>query len=177
MNTCWRPLGFLLLYGLCAGAFARLPEPNVIVFGRATDMDGTTLTDHHVVVVGRVNGRECARATINAALAPDVNYALRIPLDDGWAERYADYAARPGDALELAFVYGDSECPAEGATPVIGARATLQRADVSGVPEPAGLLAAAALFAAWRRRPCCHSGSTEPRAWHTPAKREHGVSA
>ncbi len=153
MNTCWRPLGLLMLCGLCTGAFARLPEPNVIVFGRATDLDGTTLTDHHVIVVGRVNGRECARATINAALAPDVNYALRIPLDDGWAERYAEYAARPGDALELAFVYGDSECSVEGAAPVIGACATLQRADVSGVPEPAGLLAAAAVLIARRRWP------------------------
>jgi|GEM_PF-2107405 len=152
MNTCWRLFGFLLLCGLCTGAFARLPEPNVIVYGRAADMDGTTLTDHHVIVVGRIHGRECARATINAALASNVNYALRIPLDDGWAERYADYVARPGDALEVVFMYGENECPAEGAAPVIGPRASLQRADVNVLPEPAGLLAATLLFAALPRR-------------------------
>jgi hypothetical protein len=153
MNLSSRLLGLLVLGGWCAAAFARLPEPNVIVYGRATDMDGTTLTDHHVVVVGRIHTRECARAVINAALATNVNYALRIPLDDGWASRYADYAARPGDALEIAFLCNEVECPAEGAVPVIGARATLQRADIALLPEPAGALAAAVLVMLRRRHP------------------------
>ncbi len=154
MNLTSRLLGLLVLGSWCAGALARLPEPNVIVYGRATDMDGLTLTDHHVVVVGRIHGRECARSVINAALASNVNYALRIPLDDGWAERYADYAARPGDALELAFFCNEVECPSDGTAPVIATRATLQRADVSLLPEPAGVFAAALLLAALRRRPC-----------------------
>ena len=145
--SCLMPVAScLLLLFSCAAAFARLSEPANIYYGEARGAQGEVLTgEFKGVVTAYVNGRECARATTGGYRAPDVNYVLRVPLDDGWETRYAPYAARVGETPELRIAYGGNEFAIEQAVPPVGPRTTLQRVDLQAMPEPA---AAAALVIA-----------------------------
>jgi hypothetical protein len=60
-------------------------------------------------VVLRLDSVEVTRTKVNGALAPGVNFRLNLPLDDGQGAPYADYAARPGQPVQLLLRVGGNE--------------------------------------------------------------------
>jgi hypothetical protein len=144
----WMPL--LLT---CLPALARLPEPCNIYYGEARGVHGCVLTDGmSAVVVARINGAEAAEHEITAVLSTGVNFALRIPLDDGWEGRYAPNAARAGEQPEILIRYGGAQYQVDGIVPAIGDRGVYRRITVEAVPEPVAFVLCAMLGLACARR-------------------------
>ena len=139
-----------LLAGVAA---ARLPEPNNIYYGRLTVLDGAALTGEvDAVLIARVNGIDCAHDEIAGLIAPDVNYVLRVPLDDGWEGLYAPYAARRGDTPVVSLLYEGDEFPVDEVLPSMSGAGALHRIDLEATPEPsAAVTAAFAALMALRR--------------------------
>ncbi len=127
---------------LCASAFARLPEPCNIYYGRAVDIDGLSLIEREdAAVVARINGKECARDYIGAVLSPGVNFALRLPLDDGWDSPYLENVAREGEQPDIVIEYEGAEFPVDDYVPPVGPRGTLHLTDIQATPEPTAVAA------------------------------------
>jgi hypothetical protein len=139
---------------LAVVAAARLPEPNNIYYGRLTVLDGAALTGEvDAVLIARVNGIDCAYDEVTGSIAPDVNYVLRVPLDDGWEGLYAPYAARRGDAPVVTLLYEGDEFPVDEELPGVSDAGALHRIDLEATPEPsAAVIAACALAFAARSR-------------------------
>ena len=129
----WIP-AFMLL---CAGMLsARLSEPAVTYYGTASGGNGIALTNGEALVIARFHTVECTRAYTGIYDADDVNYALRIPLDDGIDYRYEPYALRQGEQPEIVVALDGVEWEIETPVPPAGPAASLQRADIRAVPEP-----------------------------------------
>jgi hypothetical protein len=144
---------FLSVFLLAGLAAARLPEPNNIYYGRLTVIDGAALTGEvDAVLIARVNGDECARDEVVGLIAPDVNYVLRVPLDDGWGALYAPYAARNGDRPVVSLLYEGLEFPVDEELPPVGTPGTLHQLNLEATPEPAGAVALVLIASLARRR-------------------------
>ena len=150
-----RRAGALLLGAalLAAGAaWARLSEPCNIYYGQARGIDGRVLSSEtNAAIYARINGVECARQEITRDLAANVNYALRITLDDGWDARCAATAARAGEQPQFFIAHNGVEYAVQDSVPVIGAAGVLYQVDVQAAPEPA-VLGLAALLCGWLLR-------------------------
>ena len=154
-----------LLLLICAAALpayvatAQLSLPANIYYGEVRGVHGLVLTGMvNVAVIARVNGYECARTYVDTYLADGVNYALRVPVDDGLSWRYEPYAAREGERPEIVIMYDNAEFESDSLAPPVGPPASLQVANVQAVPEPgflfffSGLLCAALRrFGSWQR--------------------------
>jgi len=88
---------FIALYFFAFSAYARLPEPDNIIYGVARENSAT--------VTAELNGAEIATfvVAVNPDLAP--YYTLRLPIDS--LEPRLTGTARPGDEIEI-FVDGES---------------------------------------------------------------------
>lgn len=89
------------------GVGAGLPQPMCIYYGQARDAYGLPyLTNADVILLH--GNREIARQTIAGTLAPGVNFALYVHLDDGRSgTTYSPRAIRSGDLVSI--VVRDSE--------------------------------------------------------------------
>lgn len=132
-QVLWIP-AFMLL---CAGMLcARLSEPSVTYYGTASGGDGIVLTNGEALVIARFQSVECTRTYTGEYDADDVNYSLRIPIDDGIDYRYEPYALREGEQPEIVVVVDGIEWHIENPVPPAGPPASLLRADIQAVPEP-----------------------------------------
>ena len=156
MKTSMVPSALVLLSLLvlpAQSATARLSMPAAIYYGEARGVHGLVLTGMvKVAVIARINGVECARTYIDTYLAPNINYALRIPVDDGLAYRYDSSAARIGELPEICIQYDTLEFEIDGVVPPVQAPASLQVANVQAVPEPVIVALVAGLLAVLLRR-------------------------
>ncbi len=91
----------LAVLGLPAPARAGLPQPLCIFYGQARDGYGLPYrANADVILLHGTN--EVARQTIHGSLAPGVNFALSIHLDEGRsATRYSRRALRSGDSVSI----------------------------------------------------------------------------
>jgi hypothetical protein len=135
-QVLWIPACMLLCAGMLS---ARLSEPSVTYYGTATGGDGIALTNGEALVIARFQNVECTRTYTGEYNADDVNYSLRIPIDNGIDYRYEPYALREGELPEIVVVLDGIEWQIENPVPPAGPPASLQRADIRAVPEP-GLL-------------------------------------
>lgn len=108
-------------------ARALLPQPQVTYYGQAVDEYGWPIQNNAVVILN-VNGIERARQTINGSVAPGINFALPLLLDNGtYNTNYVPNAVTSGAPVTLTlFVNGQQRLLfGVGAIPAIPAPGTL----------------------------------------------------
>jgi hypothetical protein len=90
----------LLLAGLPFLASATLPRPASTYYGLVKDaygqpyLEGTRITFE-------ARGMEVAKQDVTGLVGYGINFLVAVEMDDGTGERYADYAMREGELLEL----------------------------------------------------------------------------
>jgi hypothetical protein len=149
-------MNFLLLHraagchagrlGLCSGllliffvmqAAALVPEPYTLYYGQAKSLEGTLLTrESGAEVIVRIDGRVNTRYLIGDLLAGDVNYIVRVKVDDGLYYLYDPAAAREGDIPEIVIRDEETEYGVDQIIPPVGERGTVYNVDIEAVPEP-----------------------------------------
>jgi len=107
---------------------AGLPQPLCVFYGQARDGYGLPYrADADVILLRGTN--EIARQTINGSLAPGVNFALYVHLDDGRGTKpYSPRAVRTGDLVSI--VVRDKD----------GAKSIMERQVVPPVGAPGDML-------------------------------------
>lgn len=100
------PNASLVAVGLCLALLAPLghaglPQPLCVFYGQARDGFGLPYrANADVILLHGTN--EVARHTIRGSLAPGVNFALSVHLDDGrTSARYSTRALRTGDSVSI----------------------------------------------------------------------------
>lgn len=118
-------------------ATARIALPYNFYYGEATGVGGSCITGvANARVIAKHNGRNVADTYITGFVTQNVNYILRVPLDDGWETRYAEYATRAGEQIDLFIAYDGIEYPVEDTIEPIGPLATTHLTDIQATPEP-----------------------------------------
>lgn len=111
---CRSVLILLLLGSLFSGqrsAFAGMPQPMIILYGQARDPFGWPYARGADVIL-RAGTNEIVRHTIAGSLAPGVNFALHVPIDDGRTLRsYVYYALTTGAVFSVVVQDGLGEHP------------------------------------------------------------------
>lgn len=78
------------------------PLPSFRYYGRLSDEYGWPVTlDRNVELVLRIGTNESARCTANEQLGEGINFILEVPVDYPARARYALYAGRTGDPVEV----------------------------------------------------------------------------
>ena len=86
----------------CVASHAAPPMPSFRYYGLLCDEYGWPVTlDKNVDLVLRVGTNECARLTANEQLGEGVNFIMEVPVDYARITRYASYAARTGDVVNI----------------------------------------------------------------------------
>ncbi|HOX03190.1 MAG TPA: hypothetical protein P5555_13055 [Candidatus Paceibacterota bacterium] len=100
LNATLSVLGLGLAF-LAPPCRAGLPQPMCIIYGQALDGYGLPYRAGADVILFHGTS-EIARQTINGSLAPGVNFALYVHLDDGrGAKPYSPRAVRTGDSVSI----------------------------------------------------------------------------
>ena len=137
--------GFLscALFCACGGAIvsqAGMPQPAVVYYGQARDSFGWPYRAGADVVL-RVGTNEIARHSIAGSLAPGVNFALHVPIDDGRSGTlYVRYAATTGAVATVVVVDGRGERTIleNAAMPPIGKPGDVMRINVTAGQDEDG---------------------------------------
>lgn len=80
---------------------AGLPYPQAVYYGQALDGYGWPYVDHAEVILLRGTNTIATHA-IDGSLAPGVNFAMHVPLDDGRnTNRYVATALRTGEVVSI----------------------------------------------------------------------------
>ena len=132
-HLLWLPAFMLLCTSLLS---ARLSEPSVTYYGTVFDGGGNALTNGEALVIARLHNNECSRTYTAQYDAENVNYSLRLAIDDGFGYRYVSHALRQGEHPDIFVVLDGIEWGCEDPLPPAGPPASLQRADIRAVPEP-----------------------------------------
>jgi len=128
------PAILLLLTGF---GFARLSLPNNFYYGEAKGVGGICLTGiPNAKVIGKLNGKICAETSVDGFISNKVNYILRVPLDDGWENRFAEHAPRQGEIINAFIYYDGTEFPVEDYIPPVGPVESSFETDIQATPEP-----------------------------------------
>lgn len=86
----------------CVASHAAPPMPSFRYYGLLCDEYGWPVTlDKNVEMVLRVGTNECARLTANEQLGEGINFIMEVPVDYARITRYASYAARTGDTVNV----------------------------------------------------------------------------
>ena len=102
-------------------SFARLSLPNNFYYGEAKGIGGICLTGiPNAKVIARFNENICAETYIGRFITNRVNYILRVPIDDGWDVRFAEYAPREGELIDIFICYDDVEFSVDDFIPPVG---------------------------------------------------------
>ncbi len=118
-------------------SFARLSLPNNFYYGEAKGIGGICLTGvPNVKVIAKLNGKTCAETSLGGFISNNVNYILRVPLDDGWENRFAEYAPRQGEFINAFIYYDGTEFPVEDYIPPVGPEESAFETDIQATPEP-----------------------------------------
>ncbi|HNQ87646.1 MAG TPA: hypothetical protein PKM73_03320 [Verrucomicrobiota bacterium] len=105
-----------------------VPQPLCVFYGQARDGFGLPYRENANVIL-RHGTNEVARQTIRGSLAPGVNFALYVHLDDGRGTKpYSNRALRTGDRVSI--VVSDGE----------GEKTILESATVPPVGQPGDLM-------------------------------------
>ena len=132
------PAILLLLTGF---AFARLSLPNNFYYGEAKGIGGISLTGiPNAKVIAKLNGKICAETYVGGFISNNVNYILRVPLDDGYEFRFEDYAPRQGELINIFIYYDETEFLVDDFIAPLGPAETLHETDIQATPEPYCLL-------------------------------------
>lgn len=128
----------MVLLILCVmQAAALVPEPFALYYGQARGPEGELLTrEAGAVVLVRIDGRENTRYPIGDILAENVNYIVRVKVDDGHYYLYDPAAAREGDVPEIVIRSEGVEYGVEDTIPPVGKRGTVHIVNIEAVPEP-----------------------------------------
>ncbi len=118
-------------------SFARLSLPNNFYYGEAKGIGGICLTGiPNAKVIGKFNGNTCAETFVGGFISNNINYILRVPLDDGYEYRFADYAPREGELIDVFISYDGTEFPIEEYIPPLGPAETSHETPIQATPEP-----------------------------------------
>ena len=122
---------------LACVSFARLSLPNNFYYGEAKGVGGICLTGiPNAKVSAKFNGKTCAETFVGGFISNNFNYILRVPLDDGFDYRFADYAPRENENIDIFISYEGTEFPVEDYIPPIGPAETSHETPIQAVPEP-----------------------------------------
>ena len=78
------------------------PLPSFRYYGMLSDEYGWPVTsDKNAELIIRVGTNECDRYTANEQLGYGINYILEVPIDNPSGTRYATYAARTGETVNI----------------------------------------------------------------------------
>ncbi len=117
--------------------FARLSLPNNFYYGEAKGIGGICLTGiPNAKVIARFNEKICAETSVGRFISNNINYILRVPLDDGWEYRFAEYAPREGEFVDVFISYEGTEFPVDDFIPSLGPAETSHETNVQATPEP-----------------------------------------
>lgn len=141
LGTC---IGLVLV--LCAlQTVALVPEPYALYYGQAKGPDGDILNrEAGAEVLVKINGQENTSYRVSDAVAENVNYIVRVKVDDGIGYLYDPTAARAGDVPTFVIRSEGVEYGVEDLLPPVGERGETHSVDIEAVPEPG--TAAFALF-------------------------------
>ncbi len=141
----FRSLLTLWVFASAGSALAGIPQPAVVYYGQAVDAYGWPYRAAATVVL-RAGTNDVARHAISGSLAPGVNFALHMPIDDGRdGTPYVRYALTTGAVVSIAVIDGGGErlimenaalppVPAPGSVVRINATAGTD-ADGDGIPD------------------------------------------
>jgi hypothetical protein len=133
------------IVAVAGAALAGVPQPAVVFYGQAVDAYGWPYRADADVIL-RVGTNDVARHSIAGSLAPGVNFALHVPIDDGRdGKPYVQYAATTGAVVSIAVVDGAGErfimenaslppVPAAGSIVRVNVTAGTD-ADADGIPD------------------------------------------
>jgi len=129
-------LGLVLV--ICALQSAALvPEPYALYYGQAKGPDGDVLIrEAGAEVLVKINGQENTRYRVGDAVAENVNYIVRVKVDDGIGYLYDPTAARAGDVPEFVIRSEGIDYGVEDILPPVGERGEAHSVDIEAVPEP-----------------------------------------
>jgi len=131
------PAVLLILAGM---SFARLSLPNNFYYGEAKGVGGFSLTgEPNAKVIARFNEKICAETYIGGFITNRVNYILRVPIDDGWDVRFAEYAPREGELIDIFICYDDVEFSVDDFIPPVGPAETSYETAIPATPEPVSI--------------------------------------
>lgn len=119
---------------------AGLPQPMFVFYGQARDGYGLPYRTNADVIL-RHGTNEIARQTIRGSLAPGVNFALYVHLDDGRGTKpYSKRALRTGDSVSIVVSDHQGEKTImEGATvPPVGSPGDLVLLNVTAAQDSDG---------------------------------------
>jgi len=117
--------------------FARLSLPNNFYYGEAKGVGAICLTGiPNAKVIAKFNGKTCAETFIGGFGSNNFNYILRVPLDDGFDYRFADYAPRQNENIDIFISYEGTEFPVEDDIPPIGPAEASHETPIQATPEP-----------------------------------------
>ena len=147
---------------LASMSFARLSQPNNFYYGEAKGVGGICLTgDINAMVTAKFNGNICAETYVGGFITNRVNYILRVPLDDGWGDRFAQYAAREGEHIAVFINYDGIEFPVEEEIQAIGPPASSFETDIQATPEPCLFIIYCLLFIIYYLKYCLPNSPLE----------------
>jgi len=125
---------------LASVSFARLSLPNNFYYGEAKGVGGICLTGiPNAKIIAKYKGKTCAEAVIGNFISNNINYILRVPLDDGYEYRFANYAPRQNENIDIFINYEGTEFPVEEYIPKLGPAEISHETDVQATPEPCSI--------------------------------------
>ncbi|MCK5852175.1 hypothetical protein KAH27_04010 [bacterium] len=133
-------MAFLITILPACFAFARLSLPNNFYYGEAKGIAGICLTGiPNAKVIAKYNEKICAETPVSGFISNNINYILRVPLDDGWEYRFAEYAPRENEFIDIFINYEGIEFPVDDYIPPLGPAETSHETDIQATPEPVSI--------------------------------------